>query len=222
MSQNQPLLELRNIRRFYPNGDSLVRALDDVSFQVWPGEFVAIVGQSGSGKSTLMNLIGCLDRADDGDYYVLGQSVADHDADQLAALRRESFGFVFQRYNLLNSATAAENVEIPALYAGIAKPQRERRAMQLLSNLGLEQRSDHRPMQLSGGQQQRVAIARAEVIELFKKLNEEQRITVILVTHDQNIARNARRNIVLRDGSVLCDTTNHDEAAQAIRQEVRG
>ncbi|WP_305080091.1 ABC transporter ATP-binding protein, partial [Methylomonas koyamae] len=188
----------------------MVRALDDVSLSIWPGEFVAIVGQSGSGKSTLMNLIGCLDRADTGSYRVLGRDVAELDPDQLAALRRESFGFVFQRYNLLNSATAAENVEIPALYAGLAKAERHRRALELLAKLGLAERGEHKPMQLSGGQQQRVAIARAlmndppviladeptgaldsqsgmEVMALLKRLHGEGR-TILLITHDDKVA----------------------------------
>ncbi|ANE56583.1 MacB family efflux pump subunit [Methylomonas sp. DH-1] len=223
----EPLLELHGIRRFYPNGDNVVRALDDVSLSVWPGEFVAIVGQSGSGKSTLMNLIGCLDRADTGSYRVLGRDVAELDPDQLAALRRESFGFVFQRYNLLNSATAAENVEIPALYAGLAKAERHRRALELLAKLGLAERGEHKPMQLSGGQQQRVAIARAlmndppviladeptgaldsqsgmEVMALLKRLHGEGR-TILLITHDDKVAAHAQRVVHIADGKIVHD-----------------
>jgi len=145
LDSETPLLQLQQIQRFYPNGDTVVRALNDVSLTIWPGEFVAIIGQSGSGKSTLMNLIGCLDKPNSGSYRVLGRDVAALDADQLAALRRETFGFVFQRYNLLTTATAAENVEIPALYAGMTKSARESRALQLLEQLGLGQRSEHRP-----------------------------------------------------------------------------
>ncbi|MBD9361837.1 MacB family efflux pump subunit [Methylomonas fluvii] len=222
-----PLLQLEHIQRFYPNGDAIVRALDDVSLSIWPGEFVAIIGQSGSGKSTLMNLIGCLDKADVGSYQVLGQNVADLDPDQLAELRRESFGFVFQRYNLLNTATAAENVEIPALYAGLPKAERQQRALQLLGKLGLAERSGHKPMQLSGGQQQRVAIARAlmndppviladeptgaldsqsgtEVMALLKALHQEGR-TILLITHDDKVAAHAQRVIHIADGKIVSD-----------------
>lgn len=227
MPADTPLLELKNIQRFYPNGDSVVRALDDISLTIWPGEFVAIIGQSGSGKSTLMNLIGCLDKANIGSYRVLDQDVAGLDADQLAALRRETFGFVFQRYNLLNNASAAENVEIPALYAGLSKAERHSRALQLLEQLGLANRGDHKPMQLSGGQQQRVAIARAlmndppviladeptgaldsqsgkEVMALLRDLHREGR-TILLITHDEKVAAHAQRIITLRDGKIVGD-----------------
>jgi len=227
MPADTPLLELKNIQRFYPNGDSVVRALDDISLTIWPGEFVAIIGQSGSGKSTLMNLIGCLDKANIGSYRVQDQDVAGLDADQLAALRRETFGFVFQRYNLLNNASAAENVEIPALYAGLSKAERHSRALQLLEQLGLANRGDHKPMQLSGGQQQRVAIARAlmndppviladeptgaldsqsgkEVMALLRDLHEEGR-TILLITHDEKVAAHAQRIITLRDGKIVGD-----------------
>jgi len=227
MPADTPLLELKNIQRFYPSGDSVVRALDDISLTIWPGEFVAIIGQSGSGKSTLMNLIGCLDKANIGSYRVLDQDVAGLDADQLAALRRETFGFVFQRYNLLNNASAAENVEIPALYAGLSKAERHSRALQLLEQLGLANRGDHKPMQLSGGQQQRVAIARAlmndppviladeptgaldsqsgkEVMALLRDLHEEGR-TILLITHDEKVAAHAQRIITLRDGKIVGD-----------------
>lgn len=224
---NAPLLELKHIQRYYPSGETIVKALDDVSLTIWPGEFVAIIGQSGSGKSTLMNLIGCLDKADKGRYRVLDQDVAGLDSDQLAALRRETFGFVFQRYNLLHNATAAENVEIPALYAGLSKPQRHMRALQLLERLGMANRSDHNPSQLSGGQQQRVAIARAlmndppviladeptgaldsqsglDVMALLRDLHQEGR-TILLITHDEKIAAHAQRIIVIRDGKIDSD-----------------
>ncbi|CAG7856818.1 partial Macrolide export ATP-binding/permease protein MacB, partial [biofilm metagenome] len=217
-----PLLELKNIRRYYPSGASFVKALDDVSLTVWPGEFLAIIGQSGSGKSTLMNLIGCLDKADGGSYRVLDAEVAQLNSDQLAALRRETFGFVFQRYNLLNNISASENIEIPALYAGLTKSERHDRAIHLLERLGMANRSSHTPMQLSGGQQQRVAIARAlmndpaviladeptgaldsesgkEVMELLRDLHQEGR-TIILITHDEKISAIAQRTIIIRDG----------------------
>ena len=222
-----PLLALNNIHRYYPNGDTVVRALDDVSLTVWPGEFVAIIGQSGSGKSTLMNLIGCLDQPNLGTYHVLNQDVSGFDADQLAALRRETFGFVFQRYNLLNTASAAENIEIPALYAGFTKTERHSRALYLLGRLGLTNRGDNKPMQLSGGQQQRVAIARAlmndppviladeptgaldsqsgkEVMALLSDLHREGR-TILLITHDEKVAAHAERIITICDGKIISD-----------------
>jgi macrolide transport system ATP-binding/permease protein len=227
-THGMPLLRLEHIQRFYPNGETVVRALNDVSLTIWPGEFVAIIGQSGSGKSTLMNLIGCLDKPNSGQYRVLNRDVAGLDADQLASLRRETFGFVFQRYNLLNTASAAENVEIPALYAGLSKRARESRALQLLEQLGLGNRSEHRPMQMSGGQQQRVAIARAlvnnppviladeptgaldsqsgkEVMALLKQLHDQGR-TILLITHDEQVAAHAERIISLRDGKVISDS----------------
>ena len=223
-----PLLRLQHIQRFYPNGESVVRALNDVSLTVWPGEFVAIVGQSGSGKSTLMNLVGCLDKADRGRYWVMGRDVGALDPDQLAALRRETFGFVFQRYNLLHTASAAENVEIPALYAGMPKQARAERALSLLEQLGLGNRSEHRPMQMSGGQQQRVAIARAlvnnppviladeptgaldsqsgrEVMALLQQLHAQGR-TILLITHDERIAAHAQRVIHICDGQIVTDS----------------
>ena len=228
VSADTPLLALKNIQRYYPNGDTVVRALDDVSLSIWPGEFVAIIGQSGSGKSTLMNLIGCLDKPNLGSYRILNQDVSGLDADLLAALRRETFGFVFQRYNLLNTASAAENVEIPALYAGLPKSERHSRAIQLLGRLGLANRGDHKPMQLSGGQQQRVAIARAlmndppviladeptgaldshsgeEVMALLGDLHHEGR-TILLITHDEKVAAYAHRVISLRDGKIVSDS----------------
>ena len=223
-----PLLQLEHIKRYFPNGDTVVRALDDVSLSIWPGEFVAIIGQSGSGKSTLMNLIGCLDKPDQGQYRILDQEVEGLNADQLADLRRETFGFVFQRYNLLNTASAAENIEIPALYAGIPKNERTERALFLLQQLGLRDRSEHRPMQMSGGQQQRVAIARAlmnkplviladeptgaldsrsgdDVMDILHELHKLGR-TILLITHDEQVASNAQRIINIHDGKIVSDS----------------
>jgi macrolide transport system ATP-binding/permease protein len=240
-----PLLTLKNIQRYYPNGDTVVKALDDVSLTIWPGEFVAIIGQSGSGKSTLMNLIGCLDKADTGSYRVLNEDVAGLDSDQLAALRREIFGFVFQRYNLLHTASAAENIEIPALYAGLSKSERHSRAIQLLDRLGLGDRSAHTPMQLSGGQQQRVAIARAlmnnppviladeptgaldsesgkDVMALLADLHREGR-TILLITHDEKVAAHAQRIVVLRDGKIVSDgAENRSGHLMALDQQGKG
>jgi len=237
----QPLLQLDHIKRYYPSGDTVVQALDDVSLSIWPGEFVAIIGQSGSGKSTLMNLIGCLDKPDQGRYRILDQEVEGLNADQLAALRRDTFGFVFQRYNLLNTASAAENIEIPALYSGTAKAERESRALNLLDQLGLGGRSEHRPMQMSGGQQQRVAIARAlmnnppviladeptgaldsqsgnDVMALLQELHQRGR-TILLITHDEQVASYAQRIISIRDGKIISDS-GEDRQGKLLTQSV--
>lgn len=228
------LLHLSKVSRHYGEGEARVVALDHVDLEIHAGEFVAIVGQSGSGKSTMMNILGCLDRPSSGRYAVLGRDVASLSPDELAALRRDAFGFVFQRYNLLTDASAAENVEIPAAYAGLGKRERRAQAMKLLGKLGLAERAGHRPSQLSGGQAQRVAIARAlvndapvvladeptgaldsqsgrDVLALLKELNAEGR-TVILITHDAGIAAHARRVIELRDGRVVSDTTRASES----------
>ncbi|HEX2859271.1 MAG TPA: MacB family efflux pump subunit [Alphaproteobacteria bacterium] len=225
----QPLLLLQHIGRHYQSGDTTIKALDDVSLDIYPGEFVAVMGQSGSGKSTLMNLIGCLDKPSTGTYLVNGRNIQHFSADELATLRRQVFGFIFQRYNLLTNATAAENVEVPGIYAGTPKPQRLKRAADLLASLGLGQRTDHRPSQLSGGQQQRVAIARAlmnnppviladeptgaldsrsgvEVMQLLKQLNAEGR-TIILITHDASVAAHAQRQITIADGHIQSEKT---------------
>lgn len=219
-----PVLALHTISRIYHSGDNEIRALDTISLSIWPGEFVAIMGQSGSGKSTLMNIIGCLDRPSSGTYKIFGRDVSGFTADQLATLRRETFGFIFQRYNLLANETASGNVEIPAIYAGMDKEKRQQRAKELLEKLGLGQRSSHRPPQLSGGQQQRVAIARAlmndppviladeptgaldsksgqEVMALLHQLHQEGH-TIILITHDEKIAANAQRTIRIMDGRI--------------------
>jgi len=222
------ILELTDIHKHYQNGDTIIRALDGASLTIHRGEFVAIMGQSGSGKSTLMNIIGCLDRPTSGSYRVLGKEAAHLSPDELAALRRETFGFVFQRYNLLAGATAGENVEIPSVYAGLPKQQRTARARRLLERLGLGERSDHRPAELSGGQQQRVAIARAlvndppviladeptgaldsksgkEVLALLKELHAEGH-TIILITHAENVAQHASRIIQIQDGRIIADS----------------
>jgi macrolide transport system ATP-binding/permease protein len=225
---NEPILELKEIHKHYQNGDTAVRALDGVSLTIERGEFVAIMGQSGSGKSTLMNIIGCLDSPTSGSYLVMGREAARLSPDELAALRRETFGFVFQRYNLLATATAGENVQIPSVYAGLPKHERAHRAGALLRRLGLDDRGNHRPNELSGGQQQRVAIARAlvndppviladeptgaldsksgaEVLTLLKELHSEGR-TIILISHAENVARHAGRIIRIQDGRILEDS----------------
>ena len=227
-SSQPALIQLRSLSKTYHLAGQDVAVLQEVSLDIHEGEFVAIVGQSGSGKTTLMNLIGCLDTPSAGSYRFDGEDVTLLDRDGLAALRRESMGFVFQRYNLLGNASAAENVEIPAVYAGVGALQRRERASQLLGNLGLADRMDHRPWQLSGGQQQRVCIARAlmnggrliladeptgaldsrsgaEVMALLHELN-AQGHTIILVTHDPALARQARRCIELKDGRITADS----------------
>ena len=223
-----PLIALRNASRRYRAGDAEVGALNEVSLSICAGEFVAIMGPSGSGKTTLMNLIGCLDRPSSGEYFYQGHALHSVDPDERARLRREAFGFVFQNYNLLGMATARENVEMPAIYAGIGKRARWLRAAKLLSRLGLSHRLGHRPSEMSGGEQQRVAIARAlmnggeviladeptgsvdsrsgkDIMEQLAALSEQGR-TVIVVTHDPTVARYAHRRIELLDGRVVADT----------------
>ncbi|EPT6930830.1 macrolide ABC transporter ATP-binding protein/permease MacB [Cronobacter malonaticus] len=219
------LLELRDIRRSYPSGEMDVEVLKGVTLTINAGEMVAIVGASGSGKSTLMNILGCLDKPSSGSYKVAGVDVATLSDDALARLRREHFGFIFQRYHLLSHLTAAQNVEVPAIYAGTARAARQARARELLARLGLEARVDYQPSQLSGGQQQRVSIARAlmnggqviladeptgaldshsgeEVIATLKQLRDRGH-TVIIVTHDPDVAAQAERIIEIRDGEII-------------------
>jgi len=225
---NETILELSDIEKHYKNGGTTVRALDGVSLKIRRGEFVAIMGQSGSGKSTLMNILGCLDSPTAGSYRVLGREAANLEPDELASLRRETFGFVFQKYNLLATASAGENVEIPSVYAGLPKHKRAERAASLLARLGLGDRTAHRPSELSGGQQQRVAIARAlvndppviladeptgaldsksgdEVLALLKQLHAEGR-TIILITHAENVAQHAGRIVRIQDGRIFEDS----------------
>ncbi|MCK9469345.1 MAG: MacB family efflux pump subunit [Porticoccaceae bacterium] len=223
-----PLLELRGIAKHYRSGGETIRALDNIDLTIKRGEYIAIMGQSGSGKSTLMHVLGCLDTPSEGEYRVAGEDVSGFDADQLARVRRNFFGFVFQRYNLLGTGTALENVEIPAIYAGAPRAERSARAAQLLQRLGLGERLGHTPGQLSGGQQQRVSIARAlmneapviladeptgaldsrsgeEVLELLDELH-RQGVTVILITHDAQVAARARRVIQISDGRIVSDS----------------
>ncbi|CAI0790076.1 Macrolide export ATP-binding/permease protein MacB [Serratia proteamaculans] len=222
------LLELSGICRSYQSGDQTVAVLKDVSLSIDAGEMVAIMGASGSGKSTLMNILGCLDKPSAGVYRVAGQDVAMLDGDALARLRREHFGFIFQRYHLLPHLSAAHNVEVPAVYAGLGKVARRERAVALLQRLGLSERVSYRPSQLSGGQQQRVSIARAlmnggqviladeptgaldshsgeEVMAILKQLR-GQGHTVIIVTHDPAVAQQAERIIEIRDGAIIADS----------------
>ena len=224
-----PLIVLRDVSKVYAAGQT-VHALRGVNLEIAAGEFVAIMGASGSGKSTLMNILGCLDTPSSGSYVLDGVPVQGRDADALAALRNRRMGFVFQQFNLMPRTSALENVELPLLYAGVRQPERSRRALAALQRVGLGDRSSHNPAQLSGGQQQRVAIARAlvnepaliladeptgaldsetsaEVMQLLDTLN-RQGITVILVTHEADMAAWARRRLLFKDGRLVADENN--------------
>ena len=246
MSDRDPLIQLRDVGRVYDLGEVQVEALQPTTLSIERGEYVALIGPSGSGKSTLMNTLGCLDRPTGGSYLLAGVEIVDMSQDERARIRNRQIGFVFQSFNLLNRTSALENVEVPLLYSrDLSARQRRQRAEEELRRVGLGDRLDHTTSQLSGGQQQRVAIARAlvnrpsilladeptgnldsktseEVIAMFRKLNEEEQITVILVTHDQDVARFARRNIVLRDGRVIADTTDFAEALQSLHSHASG
>lgn len=238
MTQNQthssqPLLEVSDLTREFPAGEGTVQILKGIDLKIYAGELVAIVGQSGSGKSTLMNILGCLDKPSAGSYKVNGRETRQLEPDELAQLRREYFGFIFQRYHLLGDLSASGNVEVPAIYAGVDSQLRQQRSAELLSELGLEERLHHRPSQLSGGQQQRVSIARAlmnggdviladeptgaldknsgiEVMRILRELNAKGH-TIILVTHDLNVAKNATRIIEISDGNIISDRANKPE-----------
>lgn len=235
------LIELRDISKIYDLGEVKVEALKDATLFIEQGEYVALLGPSGSGKSTLMNTLGCLDRPTSGSYLLAGVEVATMSRDDRARIRNQRIGFVFQNFNLLARTSALENVELPLLYAkSISSAERRKRAREVLQLVGLGDRLDHHPSQLSGGQQQRVAIARSlvnrpsilmgdeptgnldsktsrEIIALFRRLNEENGLTVILVTHDVNVARNTKRKIVLRDGKIVADTLDLEQALQALQ-----
>ena len=232
------LIELRGLTKTYHAAGLAVEVLHGISLDIQAGEYVAIMGQSGSGKTTLMNLLGCLDVATTGSYRLDGEDVSGLSRDRLALLRRDTFGFIFQRYNLLANATATENVEIPAIYAGLPSAERRTRAREILSSLGLAERLDHRPTQLSGGQQQRVSVARAlmnggrviladeptgaldshsgaEVMALLRTLNDAGH-TVILITHDLELAQHAARLIEIRDGRIVADTRSASSTHSAL------
>ena len=225
------IIEMKNINRYFGTGENRVHILKDISLNIEKGDFVAIIGQSGSGKSTLMNIIGCLDTATSGSYKIDDKETIELTADQLSDLRSQKFGFIFQRYNLLSSLTAAENVALPAIYAGMPHNQRLERAKQLLEKLGLSDKWQNKPNQLSGGQQQRVSIARAlmnggeiilaaeptgaldsqsgeNVMEILRQLHSEGH-TIIMVTHDREIAASANRVIEIKDGEIIGDTQTH-------------
>ena len=224
------LIEIRNIYKIYNPGENEVRALDGIDLTVEHGDFLAIVGQSGSGKSTLMNMLGLLDVPTSGTYTLDGVDVANMTDDELSEIRNKEIGFIFQGFNLIPSLTAVENVELPLVYRGMKKDERNKLALEALERVGLSHRLDHLPKQMSGGQQQRVAIARAvaarppiiladeptgnldshsgvEVMKILHELHEEGR-TVILITHDNDIANEAQRVIRIQDGQIISDVIN--------------
>ena len=238
----RPVIQLENIHKVYTMGDVDVHALRGVSLTIREGEFVAIMGASGSGKSTTMNIIGCLDRPTRGQYILAGEDVSGMSKDERADIRCQKIGFVFQGFNLLSRTSALENVELPMLYAGVESNQRNQRALEALAAVGLAGREQNHPNQLSGGQQQRVAVARAlvnnpaliladeptgnldsrtsvEVMEIFQRLNRERGITLVLVTHEPDIADYAQRVVVFKDGRIKKDyqIENPRDAAEELR-----
>lgn len=225
------LVELKDIRKSFSMGREEVEILHGISLSVEKGEFVAMMGPSGSGKSTTMNILGCLDKPTSGTYFLNGQNINDLESDELAVIRNRTIGFVFQGFNLLQKTSALENVELPLLYAGMQKKERRERAKEALIQMGLEDRLCHEPTQLSGGQQQRVAIARGivnrapilmadeptgnldsktsdEIMGLFKKINEKEGTTILLVTHEPDVAAYAKRIVHFKDGMITSDEPN--------------
>ena len=222
------LIEIKNIIKTYETGETNFRALDDVSLSIDSGEFVAIMGASGSGKSTFMNMLGCLDKPTEGDYFLDGIDIMGLNSDELSKIRNLKLGFVFQGFNLISRTSALENVEMPMIYKGISLEKRIEKAKEMLKIVGLENREHHFPNQMSGGQQQRVAIARAivndapiiladeptgnldtktsvEIMNFFVELNEKKKKTIILVTHESDIADYAKRIVKFRDGKIISD-----------------
>ncbi len=216
------MIELRDVSKVYKIGEERVRALDHANLHVYPHEFVSVIRPSGSGKSTLMNIIGCLDTADDGQYLLDGTPIEDYSENELAQIRSRKIGFVFQSFNLIPKLSAEENVELPLIYQKVRKSERVRRVHEALERVGLENRAKHQPTELSGGQQQRVAIARAlvtrpsliladeptgnldshtssEILGIFRELH-DQGNTIVLITHDNDIARQAKRMVHILDG----------------------
>lgn len=232
------LIRVENLHKIYRMGDVEVPALRGVNLSIDRSEFVAVMGSSGSGKSTFMNILGCLDRPTAGKYFLEGQEVGSLTANEWAYIRNKRIGFVFQGFNLLSRTTALENVELPMMYNGFATKQRRERALEALSLVGLGERLDHTPNQLSGGQQQRVAVARAlvnrpsliladeptgnldsstsaDIMTLFQRLNTEQGMTLVLVTHEQDIADYAQRRVMFRDGVIVSDERKDRNSIQA-------
>jgi putative ABC transport system ATP-binding protein len=233
-----PIIHVENLHKTYDLGEVQVHALRGISLDILPGEFVAIMGASGSGKSTFMNLVGCLDRPTRGRYFLGGQDVSTLSKRELARIRNRKIGFVFQGFNLLPRTSAVENVELPLIYSGVTHQERVERAREALRIVGLAGREEHHPAQLSGGQQQRVAIARAlinnpsliladeptgnldsrtsvEIMEVFQRLSKERTLTILLVTHEPDIARYANRVVLFRDGKVRRDEPVEERAEAA-------
>ena len=238
MASNNTLIQLNQIKKIYGKGQATVHALRNIDLTVKQGEFVAVTGASGSGKSTCMNIIGCLDTPTDGRYFFQDVEVGAMSRDQRALLRRYYLGFIFQGYNLLSRTSALENVELPLIYRGMHAHQRHQLAQESLASVGLSQWIKHTPSELSGGQQQRVAIARAiiteplllladeptgnldtatsyEIMQLLTRLNQEKNITIIMVTHEEDIAAYAQRQIHFKDGKIISDSTNRKSAEHA-------
>ena len=225
------MIQLDSITKTYLLGKESVNVLNKISLKIEQGEFVAIMGPSGSGKSTLMNMIGCLDKPTTGDYFLSGENVSHYNDNELARVRNQSIGFVFQQFHLLPRLSALKNVELPMIYAGVSKAERQSRAEEALKKVGLSDRMDHLPNALSGGQKQRVAIARAivnkpkiiladeptgaldsktsiSIMEQFRELNEDEGVTVIVVTHESEVAEYAKRTIFVRDGMIQLPTAS--------------
>ncbi|MGQ9671826.1 MAG: ABC transporter ATP-binding protein [Candidatus Aminicenantales bacterium] len=240
-----PLIQLENIVKIYRVGETEVHALRGITYKIEPGEFVAIMGPSGSGKSTLMNIIGCLDRPTSGNYFLEGEEVSTFDRNKLARVRNKKIGFVFQTFNLLPRTTALENVELPLLYsADVHTKRRTELALQALESVGLRDKAHHKTNQLSGGEQQRIAIARAlltspsliladeptgnldtktslEIMNIFKRLNEEKKMTLVMVTHEPDIACFAKKRLYIRDGQILREERDDEGCSDYVRGEVQ-
>ncbi len=241
-TNSAPVIHVEDVHKYYDLGETQVHALRGVSVDIAAGEFVAVMGASGGGKSTFMNILGCLDRPSSGRYVLEGTDVSTLDKRALAAIRNRKIGFVFQGFNLLSRTTAMENVELPTLYAHIAREEGTKRAQRALEQVGLADRAEHFPSQLSGGQQQRVAIARGlvneptilladeptgnldsrtsvEIMDIFQRLNEERGLTIVLVTHEPDIAQFAKRNLFFRDGKIRKDEllSNRPRASEVLK-----
>ncbi len=235
------MIEIRNLTKAYVMGATTVKALDGIDLTILTGEYVAIVGPSGSGKSTLMNMLGALDTPTSGEYYLNGEDVSKMNEKQLAKVRNKNIGFVFQRYNLMGRISAQRNVELPARYSGFNAGERSKRARTALESVGLSDKVNNKPTELSGGQQQRVAIARAlvnqptilmadeptgaldsrtglEILDLFERLQQERNMTLIVVTHDPDIASRANRIVRIRDGKIESDLHNSAKQRSAARE----